>query len=55
MPFLTHFQLSVRYETGSHLLMLLKQDIATHISNHIHEWRRRRQLIKFEIADQLLT
>jgi len=51
MAFLTHFQLSIRYETGTYLLTLLKQDTATHISDNIHEWRRRCRLIKFEIAD----
>ena len=33
----------------------MKQDRATHISDHIHEWRRHRLLIKFDIPDQLLT
>jgi len=55
MAFLTHFQLPIRYETGTHLLTSLKQTMATHISDHIHEWRRRRRLIKFLIPDQLLT
>ena len=55
MAFLTHFQFPVRYEAKTDLLTSLKQDQATHISNHIHEWRRRRRLIKFEIPDQLLT
>lgn len=27
----------------------------THISDHIHEWRCRRYLIKFEIVDQFLA
>ena len=27
----------------------------THIFDHIHEWRHRCHLIKFEIANQLLT
>ena len=49
------FQLPVRYEVGTHLLTSLKQDKATHISDHIHEWRRHRRLIKFDIPDQLLT
>lgn len=26
-----------------------------HISDHIHEWRRRHRLIKFWIPDQLVT
>ena len=55
MAFLTHFQLPVRYEAGTHLLTSLKQDKATHISDHIHEWRRRRRLIKFDIPDLLLN
>ena len=55
MAFLTHFQLPVRYEAGTHLLTSPKQDKATHILDHIHEWRRRRRLIKFDIPDQLLT
>lgn len=55
MAFLTHFQLPVRYETGTYFLTSLKQYTAMHISDHIHERRRRRRLIKFEIADQFLT
>ena len=55
MAFLTHFQLSVHYETGSYFLTSLKQDTATHIFDHIHEWRRRHRLIEFKIVDQLLT
>ena len=41
MAFLTHFQLPIRCETGIHLLTSLKQTTATHISDHIHEWRWR--------------
>ena len=37
----------------THLLASLKQNTATHISNHIHEWRLHRRLIW--IPDQLLT
>jgi len=55
MAFLTHFQLPVRYEAATHLLTSLKHDKATHISDHIHEWRHHRRLIKFDIPDQLLT
>ena len=36
--FLTHFQLPIRYETGTELLNNFKQTNATHISNHINEW-----------------
>lgn len=55
MAFLTHFHLSIRYETCTYLLTSLKKNTATHISDHIHEWRHRRFMIKFEIVDQLLT
>ena len=50
-----HFQLPIRYEAGTHLLTSLKQDKAPHISDHIHEWRCCRRLIKFHIPDQILT
>ena len=55
MAFLTHFQLPIRYETGTELLTSLRKSINTHISDHIHEWRRRRRLIKATIPDQLLS
>ena len=37
------------------MLTSLRQDTATHISNHIHEWRRRRRLVKAPIPDHLLA
>ena len=55
MAFLTHFQLPIRYETSTDLLTSLRQTTSTHISDHIHEWRRRRRLIKAPILDQLLA
>lgn len=55
MEFLTNFQLPIRYETGTHLLTSLKQGRATHISDHIDEWRCYCHLIKFDISDKLLT
>jgi hypothetical protein len=36
------------------LLNYLRKSNSTHISNHIHEWRRRRRLIKSAILYQLL-
>lgn len=54
MAFLTHFQLSIRYETGTELLTSLWQSTATHISDHIHEWRRCQRLIKASIPNQIL-
>ena len=32
-----------------------KQTNATHISDHIHEWRRRRRMVKTFVPDQLLA
>jgi hypothetical protein len=55
MSFLTHFQLPIRYEIGTELLTSLRQTTSVHISDHIHEWRRRRRLIKAVIPDQLLA
>jgi hypothetical protein len=55
MAFLTHYQLPIRYEMETEILSSFKQNKATHISDHIHEWRRRRCLIKLELPDQLLA
>ena len=52
--FLTHFQLPICYKTGTDLLTSLHKNTFTHISDHIHEWRRWRRLIKAPILDQLL-
>jgi hypothetical protein len=41
MAFLTHYQLPIRYDTGTEILTSFKQTKGTHISDHIHEWRRR--------------
>ena len=53
--FLTHFQLPIRYEMGNDLLTSLWQNTSTHISDHVHEWRRQTRLIKAPILDQLLA
>lgn len=53
--FLTHFQLPIRYEMGTELLTNFKQMMATHIYDHIHEWRRRRRMVKTYVPDQLLA
>jgi hypothetical protein len=55
MAFLTHYQLPICYDTGTEILTSFKQTKGTHISDHIHEWRRRRRLIKLELPDQLLA
>ena len=44
--FLTHFSFHIRYESGTELLTNFKQSHSTHISDHIHEWRHCRQLVK---------
>ena len=53
--FLTHFQLPIRYETGTDLLTSLRQNTSTHIYDHIHKWRRWRRFINAHIIDQLLA
>jgi hypothetical protein len=55
MAFLTHYQLPIYYDMGIKILTSFKQNKATHISNHIHEWQWRRHLIKLELPDQLLA
>ena len=55
MEFLKDFQLSIRYETRTELLTSLRQDTTTHISDHIHEWRCRRMLVKAPLARYLLA
>jgi len=49
LTFLNHFQLVVRYDDGIELLATFRQDKATHISDHIQEWRWRKRLIKAKI------
>jgi hypothetical protein len=53
--FLTHFQLPIRYEMSTELLTSLCQTNSMHISDHIHEGRRRLRLIKEVIHNQLLA
>jgi hypothetical protein len=55
MSFLTHFQLPIRYETGTKLLTSLRQTNSVHISDHIYEWRQRQRMIKIIIPDILLV
>jgi hypothetical protein len=50
--FLTFFQLPIRHDNGLELLSEFKQTSATHIADHIHEWRRRRGLCKAETTKQ---
>jgi hypothetical protein len=55
MDFLTHYQLPIRYETGTKILSSFKQSSSMHISDHINEWRRRRPLIYVPLPGQLLV
>jgi hypothetical protein len=50
--FLTFFQLPIRHENGLELLSEFKQASATHIVDHIHEWRRRHSLCKAKATKQ---
>ena len=53
--FLTHFQLPILYKMGIDLLTSLCHNTSMHISDHIHEWRRQRRLIKAPILYHLLA
>jgi hypothetical protein len=52
--FLHHFQLPIQYYSKTKLLTSFQQGDATHISNHIHEWQRRRREIKADIPDSFM-
>jgi hypothetical protein len=54
VDFLNHFQLPIHYDVGLKLLLTLRQDTATHISDHKQEWCRRRWLIKNPIPSAFL-
>jgi hypothetical protein len=49
LVFLNHFQFSVCYNVDLELLLTLRQDTTTHLSDHIQEWHRRKRLIKTSI------
>ena len=51
--YLQFFQLLVRYDTGVEILLSCRQNTATHITDHIHEWRRRRSLCKIKLDDRI--
>jgi hypothetical protein len=54
LVFLNHFQLLVHYNATIKLLLTLHQDKATHILDHIQEWRRRKRLTKSYIPLEFL-
>ena len=49
--FLQYFQLPIRYDEGVEILLSFRQNTATHITNHIHEWSRCRSLCKIKFDD----
>ena len=51
--FLQYFQLPVRYDEGVEILLSFHQNTATHITDHIHEWRRHRSLCKIQLDDRI--
>jgi hypothetical protein len=55
MEFLTHYQFLICYNIGICPLNSVHQDNSTHISDHIHEWIRRRRMTKTShILDKIL-
>jgi hypothetical protein len=46
--FFSFFQLPVRHDIGLEILSEFKQATSIHITDHIHEWHRRRSLCKVE-------
>lgn len=52
--FLTHFQLLTRYDINSDLLSNFKQDNATLIYDHIHEWRHHKRLVRTKLPNDIL-
>jgi hypothetical protein len=54
MDFLNHFQLPMRYDTGTEMLTNFEQTTVDHISDHIREWRHRKSLIKILVPPTFL-
>ena len=51
--FLQYFQLPVRYDEGVEILLSCRQNTATHITDHIHEWRQCCSLCKIQLDDRI--
>ena len=51
--FLQYFQLPIRYYEGVEILLSCRQNTATHIMDHIHEWRCCRNLCKIQLDDRI--
>jgi hypothetical protein len=52
--FLNHFQLPMRYDTGTELVANFEQTTTDHIFDHIQEWRRWKSLIKVPVPPAFL-
>ena len=52
--FLQYFQLPIRYDEGVEILLSCCQSTSTHITDHSHEWWRRRSLCKIQLDDRIL-
>ena len=52
--FLTYFQLPIHHDSKMELLTHFRQTPAVHITDHLHEWRRRRSLCKAKLDDRVL-
>ena len=51
--FQQYFYLPIRYDEGVEILLSCHQNTATHIIDHIHEWRRCRILCKIKLDDRI--
>ena len=51
--FLQYFQLPVRYDEGVEILLSYYQNTTTHITDHIHEWRKRRNVCKIKLENRI--
>ena len=51
--FFHYFQLPIRYDEGMEILLSCRQNTATRITDHIHEWRSHRNLCKILLDDRI--
>ena len=51
--FLQYFQLPIRYDKGVEILLSYRQNNTTHITDHIHEWRKLHSLRKIQLNNKI--
>ena len=51
--FLHYFQLPIRYDEGVEIFLSCRQNTMTHITDHIHEGGRCRNLCKIKLDDKI--